>query len=53
VFQVIAWWRANLSAWVLGFREAASDFTTSFDGDLIETYDRGRAFGRAIRGYHD
>lgn len=32
----------RIRAYLLGMLEFRSDFTTSFDGDLIETYDAGR-----------
>lgn len=31
-----------IRAFLLGMYEFRRDFTTHFDGDLIETYDRGR-----------
>lgn len=36
----------HLKAYLLGVFEARSDWTTHYEGDLIETYDHGRNLGR-------
>ncbi len=39
---------ARLRAFILGIKEFKLGFTTHFDGNLIETYDRGREFAHRI-----
>lgn len=42
----------HIYAWLLGAWEFRSDYTTWFDGDLIETYDAGREFMHRITFRH-
>ena len=37
---------SKLKAFVLGILEARTDFTTSYDDDLLSAYDRGRDLAR-------